>query len=371
MSLFQHLALALAYLAAAVAVALTLPHSVPTVDRPTAALAGALVLLFGAVLHEVYARQQRDRLLAWHLKRLRDDQAALAARLDRLHDLVQAPPQPEPPAVSADPGPAAGEVLVQPPRDADAPPAPDEATVHALLEEAVRRDTFELMVQPIVRLPQRRHRFYQAELRLMDAEGRDLDPARWYPVAQREGLLVALDKARLFRCVQLLREMERRQHAAGLFCAVTADTLAQAAFMSDLTEYLTGNPGLAARLVLELGQADLARPGVLGAPALLELGRLGVRLSMDQVRLLDLDTRRLALHGVRFVKLEALLLERCAAPGGMARLGELKSHLKAEGIDLIVTGIAAEKQLVDLLELDIDFGQGDLFGAPRPSRLAL
>jgi hypothetical protein len=38
----------------AVAVALTLPYSLPQVERPLSLVLSALVFLFGAVLHEVY-----------------------------------------------------------------------------------------------------------------------------------------------------------------------------------------------------------------------------------------------------------------------------------------------------------------------------
>ena len=63
MSLLRHLLIALIYAAVAVAVALTLPYSVEGIGRWTAVALGALVLVFGALIHEVYARSQRERAL--------------------------------------------------------------------------------------------------------------------------------------------------------------------------------------------------------------------------------------------------------------------------------------------------------------------
>ena len=47
---------------------------------------------------------------------------------------------------------------------------------------------------------------------------------------------------------------------------------------------------------------------------------------------------------------------------------EIKKWLDRDGLDLIVEKIEDEKQLVELLDFGIDFGQGYLFGEPRLSR---
>ena len=46
----------------------------------------------------------------------------------------------------------------------------------------------------------------------------------------------------------------------------------------------------------------------------------------------------------------------------------LKQRLNDNDIDLIVEKLEAEEDLIELLDYDIDFGQGYLFGEPRISR---
>lgn len=46
----------------------------------------------------------------------------------------------------------------------------------------------------------------------------------------------------------------------------------------------------------------------------------------------------------------------------------LKAALDRHGIDLIVEKVESEKTLVELLDFQIDFGQGYLFGEPRVSK---
>src|SRR6056297_157083 len=79
MSLLRHAVFALVYGALAVAVALTLPYSIAGMERWTAVGIGALVLVFGALVHEVYARQERERALAERL-------GTMAANRDALYE---------------------------------------------------------------------------------------------------------------------------------------------------------------------------------------------------------------------------------------------------------------------------------------------
>src|SRR5512143_3609533 len=79
MSLLRHAILAWIYCAIAIAVALTLPYSVAGMEKWTAVAIGAMVLIFGAVLHETYARLERE-------KALRREIASLAAARDAVLD---------------------------------------------------------------------------------------------------------------------------------------------------------------------------------------------------------------------------------------------------------------------------------------------
>ncbi|HYD17596.1 MAG TPA: EAL domain-containing protein, partial [Patescibacteria group bacterium] len=80
------------------------------------------------------------------------------------------------------------------------------------------------------------------------------------------------------------------------------------------------------------------------------------------------DYAQLEMRRIRFIKIEAaqLLLE-LKESGGLRRLKRMKTELDAKGIDIIVEKIESEKQLLELLDLEIDYGQGYLFGKPAPA----
>ena len=96
------------------------------------------------------------------------------------------------------------------------------------------------------------------------------------------------------------------------------------------------------------------------------LGRLGCRFSMDQVYSLEFPMTALTARKIRTVKIDAdVLLAEYKKPNGDMQLRDVKAQLDRNSIDLIASKIETESQLRELLDLNIDFGQGYLFGEPR------
>jgi cyclic-di-GMP phosphodiesterase TipF (flagellum assembly factor) len=245
-----------------------------------------------------------------------------------------------------------------------------EAEILAIVHEALRQDRIEVVLQPIVSLPQRKRRFYECFTRLRDADDNLLPAQRYIGVAERAGLITAIDNMLLFRCVQMIRRIRQRPEPVDFFCNLAGHTLRDPDFLADFANYLTANAEIGANLVFEMAQADL--PG-LGPDTLAQfdrLHRLGCRFSLDRVADMALDPRDLAERHFNYVKLDATeLLALARAEGGdavQALLGNLTQHR----IDVIVEKVETEETLRELLDFGIDFGQGYLFGEPRPARHA-
>ena len=169
----------------------------------------------------------------------------------------------------------------------------------------------------------------------------------------------------LFRCVQLARKIHSRNESIDFFCNISPHTLTDGNFITDFVDFLEGNRSLAAHLVFEFGQADFARWSEAGARLLDRLAVLGCRFSLDQVENLDFDADKLAARHVAFIKIDGdLLLDAVEESIGILRA------LRRHQIDLIVTKVEDESRLLEILDYDVDFGQGFLFGEPRLARPA-
>ena len=62
-----------------------------------------------------------------------------------------------------------------------------------------------------------------------------------------------------------------------------------------------------------------------------------------------------------------LLAENRGDDNAKARVKTFRDRLLEHGIDLIVEKVELESHVPEIVSLGIDFGQGELFGAPRPA----
>lgn len=412
MAAFSTLFLALAVAAASASVAIGLPELRPGTDPAVGWIGGGLILLAGIVLHLHRRLTRREREALRRLNVLQKSVDALAERLDR-----RTVPTVEAGGTAPDtvtPGTVTHETVLQevkllqtlvarlgasrsaaeadsrrssrparsaprenvlasqalhPPEErpaafVEAPPMDDAAVLEAV-RDALAADRIDIYLQPMVSLPQRKHRFYEVFSRVRAADGTLILPDRYLEIAGREGLIATIDNLLLVRCIQLIRETERRQHAIGFFSNMSAATLSDAEFMRQFLDLMASNQALVPKLVFELSQQELRAGGAVTMGILSQLARIGFRFSMDQVTDLDIDPDALLRHEIRYLKLDCgLLLDPAMAP----RAEALRRRLDGTGIDLVAEKIETETQLDAILRTGIDFGQGYLFGAPRPAR---
>jgi len=254
---------------------------------------------------------------------------------------------------------------------------PRTAALLETVREALADNRVDLYLQPVVSLPQRRTVFYESFSRLRDAEGRVLMPAEYLRVAEPEGLVSAIDNLLLFRCVQIVRRLAKTDRRVGIFCNISLASLGDEVFFPQFLDFLSQNKDLSGALIFELGQTAFGDRGSLEARNMAKLADLGFRFSMDKVSDLDLDFADLSRADVKFVKVAAdVLLEQMLEVGGTLALRSLPdvqasdyaALMRRYGVELIVEKVESERQVIDILELEIGYGQGHLFGEPRAIR---
>ncbi|WP_445679211.1 EAL domain-containing protein [Radicibacter daui] len=373
----QHTIFFAAYVLLAAVVAFCAPLVWPEVDEANEALVlGLCVLLAGGLLHEIAARRAATRELR-----------------ELINQRLRATPQPEGVALGAPA--AASDADVAPEAEmlqavveqisAVVPPGAPGSTALALAEElkrdaeqsiilrqlreAVRRDRVEVFLQPIVSLPQRRHRYYEVFSRIRGEAGEIMGPDQYLALAEREGLIGPLDNLLLLRCIQLIRESKKRDYNYAFFVNMSANTLADTRFMQSFLAFMQSHRQIIPRLVLELNQETMLSGGPAGGKLLEGLAQLGFIFSMDNVTHFDIDFAALKRRNVRFVKLEAPALAAELGKPSPFSVPRLLSRADDAGIDLIVEKVESEDQMRLLAPHHLDFGQGFLFGEPKPSTL--
>ena len=238
----------------------------------------------------------------------------------------------------------------------------------AAVRGAIDAQRIDIHLQPIVTLPQRKVRYYEALSRLNAGSGDLVTAADFLPYAEAASLLPKLDRLSAFRCVQIVRRLSLKNREIGLFCNVSAAALTDAGF-PQLLEFIEANRALAPSLVFEFTQSAVRNMGPMEHEALAAIAERGFRFSMDNLTDLRVEPRELTARGFRFVKASAaLLLNRVGGATSNIHPADFSDLLGRFGIDLIAERIESESMVVDLLDYDVRFGQGFLFSPPRPVR---
>jgi cyclic-di-GMP phosphodiesterase TipF (flagellum assembly factor) len=248
-------------------------------------------------------------------------------------------------------------------------PSRSQTQLVAAVKNALEENRLDIYLQPMVTLPQRKVRYYEAVTRLRDDKDQVLVAEDFIATAETAGLIGRIDHAVMLRCVQVLRRLMVRNKDVGVFCNVSATTLTNPTNFSQCLDFLEANRVLAPSLVLEFKQETLRKLGPAETENLAALSQRGYRFSIDHVTDLRFEPRELADRGVRFIKVPAaLLLDPKQSSTSDIHPSDLSDLLGRFGIDLVAEKIEGERAVVDLLDFDVRFGQGFLFAPPRPLR---
>jgi cyclic-di-GMP phosphodiesterase TipF (flagellum assembly factor) len=241
-----------------------------------------------------------------------------------------------------------------------------------LVTQAFDMDRIELHLQPVVSLPKRKIRFYEALARLRLADGTLLAPCEFLPVLEVSGRIAEFDRRVLVRSMVIARHLVARGSEAIVGVNLAAHSIAEPGFLWSLAGLLDACPEILGKIVLELPQHSWRHLDADHRRALAALRERGVPFSLDRAADLRFDAQALADLGIRFMKLPAELLVKAAAQSDGRYAGpeldvrDYASTLWRHGIRLIAEQVDREETVPVLCDLGMPLAQGFVFAAPRP-----
>lgn len=240
-----------------------------------------------------------------------------------------------------------------------------DMVVRELVGHAVRARAVDVFVQPIVRLPQRRVRFYEVFARVRARPGMYLPAKRYMHIAEESALANEIDTLLLAECIKTIQASAQVERAAPLFVNISHSTLRNTAYLKKLLGFLAENRHLSPRLVLEIAHQQFRALDAASREILRGLGKLGCSVSLDHIGMLDFDIADLQKYNVRFIKIAArTLMPYTQSDKARADFMRKKRALEGNGISVIIEKVETENDLIELLDFDISYGQGHLFGRP-------
>jgi len=259
--------------------------------------------------------------------------------------------------------------------------APQEDAILRDVRDALKDGRVDLHLQPIVSLPQRRVAFYEGFTRLRRPDGSLILPAEFLDAGRRANLMGQIDNFTLFRCVQIVRRLAERDRRVGVFCNIAASSLEDSTFFPMFLEFMTENRDLSGAVIFEIRADRFETRSRVMRDNMDKLTALGFRFSIDHASDLGLDLPRLQSAGVRFVKMNGhAIIDQLRDPSGPRPVSSINRRVDGEevsavfsryGITMVAEKMEDEASVVEILEYEIPYGQGHVFGAPRPIKASL
>ena len=210
----------------------------------------------------------------------------------------------------------------------------------------------QLFLEPIVRVATGKTAYYRASLRP------DIDQLVKHSSLPIRGRAIAVFEY----SAPVIRRLQSRNRAVGLFCPVDALALADENFISRLVQFVEANADVAGSLVIDISQATLAKLGEKGQLGLAHLAQLGATFSLSRCRLDVPDLAALSALGFAFIDADAnsLIAARRNRP---CPAGDMLGEARRLGMSLIAANVETQSE-VDWLQDNIELARGRHFSPP-------
>ncbi|MGE0629541.1 MAG: EAL domain-containing protein [Hyphomicrobiaceae bacterium] len=250
-----------------------------------------------------------------------------------------------------------------------APPSQVEMRL-AAVADALAKERVEVCLEPILALADDRASHFEVTVRLKSPTGEMIDAREALEKASSAqasgaGLLPVLDALGLRHSSGIALKLERRGRQGSVFSQVSGESLRDPRFVSDVAGRHA--QGIADRMVLTFAQDEVQGLGPAQHSVLGSLSQLGFRFSLRDVAHLDMDFEELRPLGFEFVKLDAeMFLKGLTLGNATVPPTDLCRFFADQGLSIIVGQIEDEWVRARILGFGVVFGQGTLFGGPRP-----
>lgn len=240
-----------------------------------------------------------------------------------------------------------------------------DMVVQELVASAIQKQRIDVFMQPIVRLPQRKAVAYELYARIRARAGLYVPAGRYIELARKQNISGEIDNLLLLKCLEMIKNDDKTDPNIPFFINIEPFSLKDRKFMRDLLSFVANNRSMARKLVFELRYSDY---NILSKPVLSimdAMAKLGCVFSLDHVNDLEFDLKTLLAQHIRYIKMRCdWVMSHNQSDSEFTHLWRAKQKLEANGIRVIASYVENEDILRELMDYDMHFGQGFLFGKP-------
>ncbi len=247
--------------------------------------------------------------------------------------------------------------------------AAERLFLESRLRQAVSGGALQLHYQPLVNLADGRIVATEALVRWHDAELGDVPPARFIPVAEASGLIIALGEWVFRQACRQLRQWQARGIALPHMVVNLSHLQFRQKNLAQTFAAIIAESGIDPRcLGLEITESAIMENPEITIDTLNELKALGIELSLD-----DFGTGYSSLSYLKRFPIDKLKIDQAfihdisTDPSDGAMVTAIIAMAHHLGIRVVAEGVETDAQLAYLREHACDEYQGYLFSRPLPA----
>ena len=240
--------------------------------------------------------------------------------------------------------------------------------LQADLNAALQQKQFQLVYQPIFKLPSRECIGAEALMRWRHPRRGMVPPDEFIPLAEESGLIVPIGRWVLDEACRQAAVWAGEGLRIGISVNVSAHQLGREGFADDVRRALHEHRIDPSRLTLEITETTLMRNARMAANHLQEVKTLGVRVAID-----DFGTGYASLSHLQSLPVDILKIDRSFVAalnnGGRSRqlLQAVLGVGRALSLAVVAEGIEEQSQLSTLEQMGCQMCQGFLLARPSPA----
>ena len=230
------------------------------------------------------------------------------------------------------------------------------------LVKALNKGGAELFLQPILELPSRNVRYFEAFIRLR-IDDNILTAKQFLPAAKDSGQIASIDLISLELTFKVVRSLQRQNSDYSVFWNIAAQTLGNKKIFSEILEQLRANQPLNRQLICEISHPVFRKLNALQRSNLALIRDLGYELSIDKFNprlpgnnvVEDIFDRAM----FNIVKVPAVELMRIGEKDITSFAEHIVPLAASRNITLIGSEVESDAQTVSLIDADIYLAQGN------------
>lgn len=245
--------------------------------------------------------------------------------------------------------------------------AANRGDVQAMIQQALNKNSFQLLFQPVISLRGHSQEHYEVQLRLLDPEGKAISTQELMTIATSCGLSEKIDRWVLLHAVKALAEHRSKGHNTRLFIHISSESIKDPTLLPWLSVVLKAAKLPPKSLILQIRETDAVTYLKQANQVINGLLKLDCQIALIQFGCTVNPFNTLRHMHCDFVKIDESFSSELDDPDNQKALMETLSELHKLKKHSIIPMVESATILTTLWQAGVHYIQGNYFQPPSES----